>query len=178
MRTHLSLAPYLLVVALVFFCTSTLLAQPVAKPPKTVTWTLTPGTVVDPGVTTQTADGVLVTGYTVQATAQSQGAARVRTGKFTIKCTIQEKAGQFQLRGAWDITKEGSPKTAHHNPHSIMGTMGADLSFNPAANGTGNIIGTVLVSAKRRHAGKEVKAQGTFSGNETFAGTLTITRGK
>jgi hypothetical protein len=179
LRTHLSLAPYLLVVALVFFCTSTLLAQPVAKPPKTVTWTLTQGTVVDFGQTTTAPDGsTLVTGYTVQATAQSQGKARVRTGKFTIKCTIQEKAGQYQLRGAWDITREGSPKTTHHTPHSIKGTLGADLSFNPAANGTGDINGIVGVSAKRRHAGKEVKAQGTFSGNQNFEGTLTITRGK
>jgi len=176
LRTHLSLAPYLLVVALVFFCTSTLLAQPVAKPPKTVTWSLTQGAVV-PGSTIQTPEGV-ITGYTVQATAQSQGKSRVRAGKFTIKCTIQENAGQYQLRGAWDITREGSPKTAHHTPHSIKGTLGADLSFNPAAGDTGNINGNVLVSAKRRHAGKEVKAQGTFSVNQNFEGTLTITRGK
>lgn len=180
LRTHLNVAPYLLVVALVLIFNSTLLAQPAAqraaKPPTTVTWTLTKATVVDAGQTTQTPEGVKVTGYTVQATATSQGQARVRSGQFTIKCTIQEKDGQFQLRGAWDITGTGSRKTTHNTPHSIRGTLMANLSFNPAAGGTGPIDGDVLVTAKRRHAGKELKAQGPFTGNEKFEGTLAITR--
>jgi len=176
LRAHLSLAPYLLVAALVSLCSSTLLAQPAAKAPKTVTWTLSQGQVVDAGLTAQTPEGVKVTGYTVQATATSQGQARVRTGTFTIKCAIQEKNGQFQLRGAWDITRVGSPKTTHNTPHSIKGNLVANLAFNPAAGGTGAINGDAQVTARRRHAGKELKAQGPFTGNEKFEGTLSITR--
>lgn len=180
LRIHLSVAPYLLVLALVLTCSSTLLAQPAAPPaakgPTTITWTLTQPKVVDAGQTTQTPEGVKVTGYTVQATATSAGQARVRSGQFTMKCTIQEKGGQFQLRGAWDITGTGSVKTTHGTPNSIRGTLVANLAFNPAAGGTGSIDGDVLVSAKRRHAGKELNAQGPFKGNEKFEGTLSITR--
>ena len=177
LRSHPFLSTSLLVAALALFSASTLLAQPAshpqAKPAKTMTWALTDGRVMNPDQIKT--DGKFTTGYVVEATATAQGPARVGVGKFTIRCTIEEKDGKFMLRGAWDITREGAAKTTHHGPDSITGTLVANLDFNPAT-GTGAINGAVLVSPKRRHAGKEVKAKGTFTGNETFKGAISISR--
>ena len=113
-----------------------------------------------------------ITGYVVEATAQAQGPAKVATGKFTINCTIQQQAdGTYKLQGAWDITREGAAKAAHHTPGSIKGTLSANLTAWP-----GPIDGQVLVTPMRRHAGKAAKAQGTFKGGDAnFNGTLSIT---
>jgi len=176
LRSHPFLFTSLLVAALVVFSASALLAQPMAnpkaKPAKTMTWVMTNGTVIDPGKI----DGNLTTGYVVEATATAKGPARVRAGKFTMKCSIEDQGGgKFQLRGAWDITREGAPKTIHHTPDSIKGALLANLDFNPADpnnQNAGVINGKVLVSPKRRHADKEVKAKGTFTGDEKFNGTI------
>jgi hypothetical protein len=171
----------LLVAALALFSAATLLAQPtsnpMAKPAKTMTWVLTNGTVINPGKT----DGNLTSGYVVEATATAKGPARVSTGKFTLKGTIEDQGnGQFLLRGTWDITREGAPKKKiRRSPDSIQGTLVANLGFNPAASvnqaaGAGAINGNVLVSPKRRHAGKEIKAKGTFTGDEKFNGTISL----
>ena len=177
LRSHPFLSTSLLVAALALFSASTLLAQPApnpqAKPPKTMTWVLTDGAPINPDQIKT--DGKFTTGYVVQATATAQGPARVITGKFTVRCTIEEKDGKFLLRGAWDITREGVAKTTHRGPDSIKGTLVANLDFNPAA-GAGAINGNVFVSPLRRHAGKEVKAKGTFTGNERFNGTIFISR--
>ena len=183
LRSHPFLSTSLLVAALALFSASTLLAQPMApkaKPAKTMTWVLTNGTVIAPEQIK--IDGTLTTGYVVEATATANGPARVRTGKFTIRCTITEIEGKFVLRGAWDITREGTPKATHHTPDSILGTLVANLAFNPAvsdpdpAAGARAITGTVLVGPKRRHAGKEVRAKGTFTGDETFNGTISLSQ--
>ena len=179
LRSHPFLSTSLLVAALALFSASTLLAQPApnaqAKPPRTMTWVLTNGAVIDSGKP----DGKLTTGYVVEATAVAKGPARVSAGKFTLKGTIEDQGGgKFQLRGAWDITKVGAAKAAHHTPDSIMGTLVANLDFNPAvsnsAAGVRAINGDVLVSPKRRHAGKEIKAKGTFKGDEKFNGTISL----
>jgi len=174
LRSHPFLFTSLLVAALVLFSASTLLAQsmaPKAKPGKTMTWVLTQGKVVEQGNTVAN----LTTGYVVEATATAKGPARVSAGKFTMRCTIEEKEGKFLLRGAWDITRAGAPKTTYHTPDSIKGTLVANLDFNPAA-AAGAINGTVLVGPKRRHAGKEVRAKGTFTGDEKFNGTIFLSQ--
>ena len=180
LRPHPFLAIPLLVAALVLFSASTLLAQPLsnrkAKPAKTMTWNLTQAKVIDQGKT----EGKFTTGYVVEATATAKGQARVNNGKFTIKCTIEDKGDHFQLRGAWDITKAGAVKTAGRSPDSIKGTLVASLSFNPAVPdataGVREIKANTLVGPKQRHAGKEDKATGHFTGDENFNGTLSITR--
>lgn len=176
LRSHPFLFTSLLVAALALFSASTLLAQPLttpkAKSDKTMTWVLTNGKLIDPGKT----DGNLITGYTVEATATARGKARVGAGKFTIICTIEDKGGGvFQLRGAWDVTRPGSPKATHHTPDSIKGNLVATLDFNPAS-APGTLSGKVFVSPKRRHAGQEGKAVGTFTGDEKFNGTISVTR--
>jgi len=174
LRSHPFLFTSLLVAALALFSASTLLAQPMApkaKPGKTMTWVLTQGKVVEQGNTVAN----LTTGYVVEATAKAKGPARVSAGKFTMRCTIEEKEGKFLLRGAWDITRAGAPKTTYHTPDSIKGTLVANLDFNPAA-AAGAINGTVLVGPKRRHAGKEVRAKGTFTGDEKFNGTIFLSQ--
>lgn len=177
LRSHPFLSTFLLMAVLALFSASTLQAQaasnPQAKPPKTMTWDLTGGKVINPEQIKT--EGKFTTGYVVEATAVAKGAARVLTGKFTIKCTIEEKDGKFLLRGAWDITREGVAKTTHRGPDSIKGTLVANLDFNPAA-GAGAINGKVFVSPQRRHAGKEMKATGPFTGDEKFNGAITISR--
>ena len=178
LRSHPFLSTSLLVAALALFSASTLLAQPMtnpkAKPAKTMTWVLTNGTVIDPGKT----DGKLTTGYVVEATATAKGPARVSVGKFTLKGTIEDQGGgKGLLRGAWDITREGTPKTTHRTADSINGTLVAILDHDPAASinqaaGAGVINGKVRVSPKGRHAGKEIQAAGTFTGDEKFNGTI------
>jgi hypothetical protein len=139
-----------------------------------MTWDLTGGKVINPEQIKT--DGKFTTGYVVEATATAKGPARVSAGKFTLKGTIEDQGGgKFQLRGAWDITREGAAKTTHRGPDSIKGTLVANLDFNPAA-GAGAIDGNVITSPQRRHAGKEEKAKGTFTGNEKFNGTITISR--
>jgi len=177
LRSHPFLSTSLLVAALALFSASTLLAQPApnpqAKPPRTMTWDLSGGKVINPKQIKT--DGKFTTGYVVEATATAKGPARVSAGKFTMRCTIEEKEGKFLLRGAWDITRAGAPKTTYHTPDSIKGTLVANLDFNPAA-AAGAINGTVLVGPKRRHAGKEVRAKGTFTGDEKFNGTIFLSQ--
>jgi hypothetical protein len=168
------------VAALALFSASTLLARPTsnpkAKPAKTMTWVLTNGTVIDPGKT----DGKLTTGYVVEATATAQGPARVSAGKFTLKGTIEDQGGgKLSLRGVWNITREGAPTKTHRTADSIKGTLVANLDHNPAASinqaaGAGVINGEVRVSPRRRHADKEIHAAGTFTGDEKFNGTISL----
>ena len=178
LRSHPFLSTSLLVAALALFSASTLLAQPApnpqAKPPRTMTWDLSGGKVINPKQIKT--DGKFTTGYVVEATATAKGPARVSAGKFTMRCTIEEKDGKFLLRGAWDITREGAAKTTHRSPDSIKGTLVANLDFNPAA-GDGAINGDVFVSPQRRHAGKEIKATGTFTGKDKFFnGTIILSQ--
>ena len=181
LRCHPFLSTSLLVAALALFSASTLLAQPMtnpkAKPAKIMTWVLTNGTVIDPGKT----DGNnLTTGYVVEATATAKGPARVSVGKFTFKGTIEDQGGgKFLLRGAWNITREGAPKKTHRTADSINGILVANLDHNPAASinqaaGAGVINGEVRVSPRRRHADKEIHAAGTFTGDEKFNGTISL----
>jgi len=175
LRPRFSLPTCLLVAALVLISASTLWAQPASnQAAKTMTWTLSQGTVVSPGKTTTAADGTsITTGYVVEAVARAQGQAKVATGKFTINCSIQEKGGTYQVRGAWDITREGAAKVAHHTPDSIKGTLAADASSWPGA-----IHGQAHVAPLRRHADREARAVGTLTVDKDFNGTLTITRSR
>ena len=182
LRPRPFIAISLLVAALVVFTASMLLAQPMtnskAQPDRTMTWVLTNGTVINPGKTV----GDLTTGYVVEATAVAQGPARVSTGKFTIRCNIKDLGGgNFQLRGAWDITREGASKKTYRHTDSIKGILLANLDFNPAASinqaaGAGTVNGQVRVAPKRRYGGKEIRAEGTYTGNEKFNGTISISR--
>jgi len=172
--SNLSRATLFLAVALVLVSTSTLLAQPRSpKPALTRTWVLTQVKVVNSGKTSTTSEGTLTTGYVVQAAARSQGAKKTISGTFTINCSIEEKGGIYYLRGAWDITRVGAPRKTHNTPNSMKGSLMAELPFNPATT-TGTINAKTLATPKRRHGGNEVKAEGTFSGNEKFGGTLTL----
>lgn len=173
-KSLLSLATLCLVVALVFVCTSTLQAKPASH---TTTWVITQGKAAQPGKAVQAQDGQLTAGHEVQAVAQAQGPARVPAGNFTVKYTVQEKAGVYIVRGTWDITKPGAPKATHSTPDSVKGSLYAELPFNPATT-AGTVNAKVLISPKRRTGDKAVKAVGTFTGNEKFEGTLTISKRK
>ena len=168
LRPHPFLSTSLLVAALVLFSASTLLAQPLSNPkgkpakPKTMTWVLSRGTVADSGQ--QTGDGLPI--YVGHATATARGQARVKTGVFTIRYFVKDG----EMRGTWDITKAGTVKKAYRSPDNIKGALLAK------ANPDGSIDGKVLVGPQRRHAGKEDKAEGRFTGDDKFNGTISVTR--
>jgi hypothetical protein len=178
LRSRLFLPTSLLAVVLVFTFTSMVVAQSASSgSAETVTWDLTQGTAVQSGKAALKGAEQLNAGNVKQAAAKSRGPAPVGDGKFTVNYTVQENAGKYILRGAWDITKEGALKKGHHTPDSVKGLLYAELPFNPATT-SGNIEAKVLVAPMLRHGAKEAKAQGTFTGNEKFEGTLAITKMK
>ena len=176
LRSRLSLSTSLLLVALVFTFTSMVPAQSASsRLAETVTWDLTQGTAERSVRAPLKVNERSTAGHVKQAAAQSRGPARVGDGKFTINYTVQENAGKYILRGSWDITKEGALKKGHHTPDSVKGLLYAELPFNPATS-PGTIEAKVLVAPMLRQAGEQSKAHGTFTGNEKFEGTLSLTR--
>ena len=147
------------------------------------TWTLTDGVVTDPGKSSETPEGLLITGYTVQARAQALGWAPIEQGKFTIHLTIftprknmpGQEVGKYYVRGAWDLTKKGAVITTRHTPDSLKGFLKTVLPFNPAA-GPGSFEADVYVGPMMRRAGKRSRGVGKFLGNEKFAGEISVPR--
>ena len=172
-RYHLSGVKYLLV-ALVYVFAASLLAQPAAAQPATAaTWDLTNGALAKPGKTIQSPQGQVYTGVVVKAAAVAHGQAPIDSGNFKIRYSIHEEAGKYILRGVWRITKQGAAKTVHSTSDSLKGSLYAELPFNPATS-PGTIQAKVSINPTRRHGSKTVKADGYFTGNEKFEGTLTI----
>ena len=173
-RCSLSCVKYLLVVAIAFVCGASLLAQPVAAQPATAaTWDLTKGAMVNPGKVKQSPQGQVTNSVVVKAEAMARGQAPIDSGKFKIRYSVHEEAGKYILRGVWRITKAGATKAVHSTSDSLKGSIYAELPFNPAT-GTGTIQAKVSINPTRRHGGKTIKADGSFTGNEKFEGTITI----
>lgn len=173
-RYHLFGVKYLLVMALVYVCAALLLAQPAAaQPATTATWDLTGGSLINPGKTTQSPQGPVTKGVVVHAQALAQGPAPIDAGTFSIRYSLHEQDGKYILRGVWHITKAGATKAVHSTSDSLKGSLYAELSFNPATS-AGPIQAKVSINPTRRHGGKTIKADGIFTGNEKFVGTLTI----
>lgn len=149
-----------------------------------VSWQLLDSEVVNPGETLTGSTGILTKGYVVEARAVSaQGSAPVRTGRYTVDMTAfspqkdlpGQKAGVWYVRGTWtltDLPADSDQLKAHHNPGTIKGFIETELPFNPLTEG-GNFDAQVRVPMAPGAAGW-ASANGTFTGNERFEGTLNL----
>jgi hypothetical protein len=158
---------------LIFIGASTVAAQPSSnqpvKPQPAAKWVLTQAQVVKPGKSTDTATGLLITGYEMRAKAQAQGPARVGAGDFTLRGTIfspkqdmgDQKAGKYYMRGPWEITQPGARKSLRQTPDSIKGFFQAELTENPAVT-AGPIEAKVISGPMPRRGGKSAAGVGTL----------------
>jgi hypothetical protein len=155
------------------------LRQKVPPPGETFGWELAGATVVSPGKTFKTKQGVLITGCVIEAAAAGTGRAPLEAGVFRLKFTAfspyqdmpRQKAGRWYVQGDWTITDEAAdPKLVkvRHNPSVVKGSLKACLSFNPLAQ-SGPVTASVRVPRMAEGAGR---GQGSFQGNELFEGTL------
>ncbi len=112
---------------------------------ETVIWQLTDVQVVNRGQTVATQEGILTTGYTVEATARSKEGNLVPEGKFQLTLTAfsphrdmpGQRAGRWYIQGDWVITDVNANENeeeakARHSPAIVKGALLADLTFNPA----------------------------------------------
>lgn len=148
-----------------------------------VSWQLTNPVVVEAGQTRQNENGTLTTGYKVQATAAAVGAAPVRNGTFLLNATVfspkedmpGQKAGMHYVTGTWSITDDKAQaraRQARHSAAKIQGRLDAELSFNPART-PGPVNAQVRLPMSP--LGKWSRGEGSFSGNEKFAGEISVT---
>ncbi len=107
-----------------------------------VVWELTKTVVVDPGQTVTMEEGILTTGYTVEAKARSKGGNLVPEGTFRLTFDVfapshdlpPQKAGMWYVVGSWTITKkDASPESTklRHSPDVVRGRIKTELPFNP-----------------------------------------------
>lgn len=148
------------------------------------TWQLNDPTVVDPPEVSETDEGILVTGYAIEAAASaSEDSAPLTRGKFRLALTIfrpkvdmpGQKAGVWYLRGSWTLNEESpNPKArrARHGPGILKGDLSAELSFNPLTH-SGAVNARVRLPMSHQ-GGAWGRGQGTFTGNELFAGQMSV----
>lgn len=130
--------------------TATVMAAQGPTGETTAFWTLRGTRVVNAGQTVDIpADhangqpgGVLLTGFTLEARANSKG-AMVPEGTFRLTLSAFKPAGYlpgqdpslWDVRGEWTIVDKNATKDAlkaRHNPYTLAGKLHASLPFNPA----------------------------------------------
>ncbi|AJE02768.1 hypothetical protein [Geobacter pickeringii] len=149
--------------------------------PQEVSWQLTNAKVVRSGQSSETGEGTLNSGYTVEADAVAVGEdVPVPQGKFRLiltaisphRDTPDQKGGRWYLQGSWTLAGSPSVKT-RHVPAVIRGDLTADLSFNPAtAQGE---LDARMTAPRLTPPSRWVSGEGVFTGNERFEGKLTLT---
>jgi hypothetical protein len=148
-----------------------------------IVWQITNARVIDPGQTTSSDEGILTTGYTIEAKAKTTSKSMLQDGNFQMVVTVfspktdmpGQKAGHWYLNGQWTITDAkatSSEKKARHSKSKIKGTLTADLLFNPAVK-TGDIEAKVRTPMSPA-TGRWSQGKGTFSGNALFEGSLVL----
>lgn len=156
---------------------------------RNISWQLSDARIVDAGKTTNTGEGVLTMGYTIEANATSEDAP-IKKGLFKATLSafspdkkknrlIKQQKGVWYISGKWEIIDAKATAKildAKHNEASIKGLLNGELTFNPAAQQGLVIAATELpMSPVGKYWGK---GTGHFSGNEKLEGNfdLTITR--
>lgn len=144
-----------------------------------VAWRLTDAVVTSRGKVVAVREGILVTGYTVQATATSIGEGRYRRGRFELSATLfapgatssRQRGGPWQVNGAWEVLDPHlSTEERGRSPYVAGGRLQAVLTFNPLE--AAGMIEAALFLTSVVPAGARMVGQGTFSGNERFEGML------
>ena len=143
-------------------------------------WKLTDAKMVNAGESLTIPQGILINGYTVEATATPLGEGASITGKFRMTLSLfspseampGQKVGYWYVNGIWTITdvKASIPAAVRHSPNMLSGRLIAELSFNPART-PGQVVGSMLLPGVSA-PGKRTVAKATFAGNEKFEGTI------
>ncbi|MHC1742079.1 MAG: hypothetical protein AB9873_03490 [Syntrophobacteraceae bacterium] len=145
-------------------------------------WQLTSSRVIHAGQTTQSAEGTLTTGFTVEAAASGVGAVPVSQGTFQLTASLftpredmpGQKAGMTYVHGNWTITDAQASveaRKARHSASVVKGLLNAELPFNPATQ-QGSVQARIQLSMSP--LGKWSRGQGSFTGNEAFAGEISV----
>jgi hypothetical protein len=155
-------------------------ARPDASPfVSQVAWRLTDAVVTSRGKVVAVREGILVSGYTVHATATSIGEGRYRRGRFQLTGTLfgpsaasgRQRGGPWLVNGAWDVLDPHlSTEERGRSPYVAGGRLQAVLPFNPLE--APGMIQASLFLTSLVPAGARMVGQGTFSGNERFEGML------
>lgn len=142
MSKKILLVTVLLLVGLALL-TGAALAKKTPLTEDTLIWNLSQTKIIDPGQTVRTPEGALLTGYTLEAKAKSQGGV-VPNGVFRLSLTAfapdrdmpGQTAGQWYVQGEWtlvDARADQQSLKTRHNPFRVSGKIQAVLPFNPAA---------------------------------------------
>lgn len=145
-------------------------------------WQLSDPRVVDPGETTTTPRGTMITAYTVEATARGVGQAPIQHGRFRLTINYfsptqdlpGQEAGFWYGTGTWILTDQDTPADprARYGPGILRGSVRTKLAFHPTRE-SGPVEAQVEVVTFRPGRGRQ-KGGGTFTGDEKFAGTLVL----
>lgn len=152
---------------------------------KTVNWALSRPQIVNPGQTTQTKEGELTVGYTVEFQARSSDAPMIRNGVLRVtlssfspsKDMVGQRKGSSHVSGTWELIEKNAAKTTlrvRHNDVTVKGLLKTDLPFNPIKN-AGNL--EAKAELPMTHLGdKWAKGNGLFQWNrQSKRGELTLT---
>lgn len=145
-------------------------------------WHLSDPRVVDPGETTTTPRGTMITGYTLEAVATGEGQAPIRDGRFRLTLNYfaphqdlpGQEAGYWYGTGTWILTDRDAPvdPKARYGPGILRGSVRTKLAFHPTRE-SGPV--EAQVEAVTFHPGRgRQKGGGTLTGDEKFAGRLIL----
>jgi hypothetical protein len=172
-------------ICLVLLVSTSALAAPLmqgsASEKSEVLWQLTETVVIDPGTTVKISEGVLTTGYTVEAVAKaSSDQAPVQDGTFRLTMTVfspdddmpGQKAGRWYVRGLWTVVDSAAKSTdvnRRHSPDAVRGLLSTELSFNPAT--TKSAFAADFLMPMSLNKGRWAKGEGTFFFDEQMEGS-------
>lgn len=108
--------------------------------PESVTWGLSKITVVDPGQTVYSDEGVLTQGYTLEAKSKTKDGKLIPEGTFRLTLTafspaapmMGQEPGVWYVKGKWTVIDKYALDDEKHSRGVVSGYVGAELGFNPA----------------------------------------------
>jgi hypothetical protein len=171
-----------------FILTPAMVAQPLDQQApaqsQTLTWQLSNPKVVKAGISRKSQLGTLVLRHTIEALATATGNTPIKNGRFLVRLSAfspkndmpGQKAGLWYIQGHWAIVDENAPlkaRKARYSSAIVKGLISAELPFNPVTE-PGDFIAQLRVPMSPQ-AGEWAKGQGSFTGNEKFAGVLSLT---
>lgn len=127
---------------LMFGAGSAVAAQSMAVHDSSATWNLGEGQVIEMGETAILPYGTLLTGYTIETTAESTDSPFINKGTLRVTLTAYtpkkdshgQKAGIWYVRGKWSLSDIDAPPVTNtrFTPGVIDGLLQVELPFNPA----------------------------------------------
>ena len=190
-KSNLLAVNVFLLLALLCFGAAAQAAQ-TGSPSGQAVWQLTRATVADQGKRVETAQGILIQGYVLEAQAGAPAPARqparangLSAAGFRVELTIfspskdmpGQKAGRWYLRGQWTLLPAGRAPEARQRRHTaypaLQGILLGECDSDPTS-------GAVPLTAQlklppKQSAGKWVRGMGTFSGDSLMNGTVALT---